>query len=248
MRTRLLDIDSQALGAPVLDLLDVDPARDFAAFERDFLQSHAPAYVSAKIPLENLAVLHHLEACGFQMVECQFGTRIHLGKSYDPGPVPYGFEPVTTEARLAEVADIAATSIVHDRYNRDPAVPPHFGPERYRLYVRQAFVLPDQEVFRMFDPATGETLGVRTQRRINDREITFLLGAIRKDLIDSGLGLVLGYLHFNWLIERGVRVGHTAFSSINYPVFNIDARLGFRIVSASAVVRKVYPRIQECFH
>ena len=56
-----LTIDSDALGAPVLQLDVSDGIQDLSAVEADYLQTHQPGYVFCREPVEDLATTGQLE-------------------------------------------------------------------------------------------------------------------------------------------------------------------------------------------
>jgi hypothetical protein len=242
MKIERIAIDSRVLGGNVLAIQDFDPAADFAAFERGYIADYAPVYVSAKIPLERISQVHALESAGFQLAECQIRSTIKLRKSYDVSAFPYDFERVDREEDLGGVLDIAATTFVHDRFTTDRAIDPTASGARYREYVRQSFVSPDEAVYRLID-REGRTVAFKTHRYLGGTEVLFLLGGVHADYKNLGLGLINEYFEFNELIRKGIRKGITHISAANYPVFNLEiAQLGFRVLTTFAVMRKTYSR------
>ena len=54
MNVAHLTIDSDALGAPVLQLDVSDGIQNLSAVEADYLQTHQPGYVFCRVPVEDL--------------------------------------------------------------------------------------------------------------------------------------------------------------------------------------------------
>jgi hypothetical protein len=242
MKVERIGIDSQVLGGNVLAVQDFDPALDFVAFERDYIEAYHPVYVSAKIPLERISDVQALESGGFQLAECQIRSMIKLGKPYDVSPYPYEFDRVVREEDLAEVLDIAATTFVHDRFSVDRSIDPAVSGARYREYVRQSFHARDEAVYRLVD-RDGRTVAFKTHRYVSSTEVLFLLCGVHSDYKNLGLGLINEYSEFNELIRKGIRKGITHISATNYPIFNLEiAQLGFRVLTTFAVMRKIYSR------
>jgi hypothetical protein len=242
MKIERIAIDSQVLGGNVLAIQDFDPAANFAAFERGYIADYAPVYVSAKVPLERISQVHALESAGFQLAECQIRSMIKLRKSYDVSAFPYDFERVVKEEDLDPVLDIAATTFLHDRFTMDRSIGPAVSGARYREYVRQSWVSPDEAVYRLID-REGRTLAFKTHRYVSGTEALFLLGGVHADYKNLGLGMISEYFEFNELIRKGIRKGITHISAANYPVFNLEiAQLGFRVLTTFAVMRKTYSR------
>jgi hypothetical protein len=242
MKIERIAIDSQVLGGSVLAIQGFDPAADFAAFERGYIDAYDPVYVSAKVPLERISDVHVLESAGFQLAECQIRSMIKLRKPYDVSAYPYDFERVVREEDLDPVLDIAETTFVHDRFSVDRAIDPGVSGTRYREYVRHSFLAPDEAVYRLMDRERG-TVAFKTHRYISGTEVLFLLGGVHADYKNLGLGLINEYFEFNELIRKGIKKGVTHISAANYPVFNLEiAQLGFRILTTFAVMRKTYSR------
>jgi ribosomal protein S18 acetylase RimI-like enzyme len=236
-----IDVDSAVFGRSVLALKDVLPDDDLSAEEARYLREFQPAYVSCRVPMDNLAMVHRLERHGFQLIETQIRSTIRFTTDYDVSRYPYQYQPVTTREVLNEVLDIAVRTVVHDRFTVDPAVPPGISGERYRRYVEKSFTAPNEAVWRLYDAASGQTLNFRTHRVTAPGEVLLLLGGVHPEYKRMGLGVVASHFCFNQMRRDGVRRAVTHISAINYPVFNLEiGSLGFRVNATFAILRKVY--------
>lgn len=238
-----IPIDSEVFGSNVLSLYGVTREDDIAAEESRYLAEFSPTYVSCRVPIEDLAVIHLLEKHGFRFIECQIRSVVRFGRDYDVSRYPYGYEQVTSEKAINSVLEIASKTIVHDRFTMDDEVPMWVSGERYRRYVRKSFDTPDEEVWRLFDPETDATLAFRTHKHTEPGQILMLLGGVHPDFKNLGLGIVSSHFCFNQLRNNGVRRGITHISAINYPIFNLEiGSLGFRVLASFAILRKTYPQ------
>lgn len=242
MKVERIEVDSAVFGRSVLALKDVTPADDLAAEEARYTQQFRPAYVSCRVPLEELATVHRLEQHGFQFIECQIRSTIRFARDYDVSRYPYEYQRVATREALDEVLDIAGRTVVHDRFTIDPAVSQDISGARYRRYVEKSFAAPDEAVWRLYDPASKQTLNFRTHRVTGPGEVQLLLGGVHPEFKSLGLGVIASYFCFNQMRREGFRRAVTHISAINYPVFNLEiGNLGFRVNATFAVLRKVYP-------
>ena len=242
MKVERIEVDSVVLGRSVLALKDLTSTDDLAAEEVRYLQQFRPAYVSCRVPLEDLATVHRLEQQGFQFVECQIRSTIRFARDYDVSRYPYHYQRVTTREALDQVLDIASRTVLHDRFTIDSAVRQGISGERYRRYVEQSFAAPDEAVWRLYDPASKQTLNFRTHRVTRAGEVLLLLGGVHPEFKSLGLGVIASYFCLNQMRRDGFRRGVTHISAINYPVFNLEiGNLGFRVNATFAVLRKVYP-------
>ncbi|MDD5309575.1 MAG: hypothetical protein PHU25_19835 [Deltaproteobacteria bacterium] len=241
MEIEHLEIDSTAFGGNVLAIHGFSANDDLASAERSYVDKYRPMYVSCKVPIDALAEIAALEQHGFNFVECQLRSTIRLANRHDTSKFPYVFERVTTEDALADVLKIAGATFVDDRFCKDPRIGKPASSERYRRYVEKSFKTGDEAVYRLCDPQTKRTLAFKTHRYVGDDEVLFLLGGVHPGYKTVGLGVVNEYFEFNELYDKGIRKGTTHISAANYPVFNLEiGRLGFRVVAAFAVMRKMY--------
>ena len=242
MKVQHIEIDSAVLGRNVLALNDLTLADDLAVVEARYIRQFRPAYVSCRIPLEDLATVHWLEQHGFQFVECQIRSTIRFVRDYDVSCYPYDYQRVVTREALDDVLDIAGKTVVHDRFTIDPAVKPGISGTRYRRYVEKSFEAHDEEVWRLYDPASKQTLSFRTHRATGPGTALLLLGGVHPEFKNLGLGVVASYFCFNQMRRDGFHRAVTHISAMNTPVFNLEiGNLGFRVNTTFAVLRKVYP-------
>lgn len=243
MRVALIPVDSAVMGGAVLSIEEFSPDEDFAAFEARYVAEHRPVYAAAKIPLERVADAHVLERHGFELIECQIRSKIDLRRGYETSSYPYRFQEVRTREHLADVLAIGTTTFKHDRFSVDPKIPKGVSGERYRRYIEESFEADDQAVYRLFDPENDRTVAFKTHRYLPNGDVTLLLGGVHSDLQHLGLGVINTYCELNELRRKGRRTGYTQISAANYHVFNVEiGRLGFRVVTTFATMRKVYPR------
>ena len=116
MNVAHLTIDSDALGAPVLQLDVSDGIQNLSAVEANYLQTHQPGYVFCRVPVEDLTTTGQLECHGFRFIEFQLRSELRLKKRYPVAAFPYRYEPVATEDELQTVQAIAAETFVDDRW------------------------------------------------------------------------------------------------------------------------------------
>ena len=242
MKATLIPIDSEVLGGNVLAIEGFDSAADFARFEAAYVEEHRPVYVSCKVPLDNIADVHSLERNGFNLIECQLRSSLNLREPVRSAASPYSFARVTTDEELAAVLDIAGTAFEHDRFSIDPLLAPHVSGRRYRRYVEQSYASPDDAVYRLFDPAKGTTVAFKTHRYLDNGQVLLLLGGVHNDYRRLGVGVMNTLAELAELRRLGKTGITTHISAINLQVFTLEiGRLGFKVVSTFAVMRKCYP-------
>lgn len=241
MEVQKIDIDSVVIGKNVLTIHDFNQDADFMKFERSYLQKFNPYYVSCKVALENITAVHLLENYGFNLIECQIRSSLNLRKPYDVSRFDYKMLPVTRQEELDEVLDIAATTFTHDRFSIDSSIDSTLSGMRYREYVKKSFQSPNEAVYRLVSPITGQTVAFKTHLYMNNNEVLCLLGGVHPEKKNLGLGVINTYFELNELIQKGVKKITTHISASNYPIFNLEiGHLGFKVVTTFAVLRKLY--------
>jgi hypothetical protein len=241
MKATRIAIDSEVFGRDVLAIDELSTAEDFATFERAYVAQYRPVYVSCKVPLERIGEVHHLERHGFELIECQIRSTHDLKTTYDMSKYPYRFERVRDRAGLDAVLEIATTTFVYDRFSVDAKLDKHISGERYGRYVDQSFAAESDAVFRLWDPARDRTVGFKTHRYLPNGEALLLLGGVHPSVQRRGLGVINTYGELNELRARGCKRAVTHISAANYHIFNVEiGKLGFRVVTTFAVLRKIY--------
>lgn len=241
-------IDSDILGRSVLEISGFDGCCDLAAIEAEYVQRNNPLYVICKLPVEQIADIHRLEDCGFRFVEFQMKLRGALRKTYDTTGYDYSYLPMTGPEDLEAVLELASTTFAHDRVSQDPFFRQWHGRnisgERYRRYVLKSFEVVDECVYKLVDNSTGEIVGFSTHRVLTPKSALLLLGGVRSDAKNLGLGAINDYFALNELKRKGLKWFHTHVSGSNYPIINLEVKgIGFRVVQSFVVMRKVYGEI-----
>jgi hypothetical protein len=236
------EIDTQVLGRAILQLSGPYDA-DFARIESEYVQAHQPLYVVYKAPIEDVASIQHLEDHGFRFVETQLRLTFRLRRHFDTGKTPYVFERVTTEDQLREVLQIAANTFTDDRFLIDPKLrdAQQVSSARYQAYVRQSFQRPDERVYRLVNPTSGETVAFKTHRIVDPEEALMLLGGVHVHYKSAGVAPINAYHEFNELMKNGVKRFTTHVSARNYGVMNLEiGGFQYRIKQTFIVIRKMY--------
>jgi hypothetical protein len=241
MTVHVVPIDSKIWGQNVLTVSDVSVGDELEVEELKYVSEYSPAYVSIRLPMEDLDLIHKFEKAGFSFMECQLRLLMRIKTTYDVSRYGYIYQKVMAEDELEDVLEIARCAIVHDRFSIDKGVPKNFSGSRYEAYVRQSFQKEDEEVWRLFDPSNNITLGFRTHRCISKDEGLLLLGGINPNMLGLGLGVISSHFCFNQLLNDGIKRVYTHISMINKPVFDLEVtHFGFRYQSTFAVLRKLY--------
>ncbi|MEE3372812.1 MAG: hypothetical protein VX346_25985 [Planctomycetota bacterium] len=241
MNVDRLPIDSDALGASVLQLDVSDGIRDLSAVEADYLQNHRPGYAFCRVPVEDLVTTSQLESHGFRFVEFQLRSELRLKKRYPVAAFPYRYEPVATDDELQTVQAIAAETFVDDRWTVDPDVTAASSQARYRRYLEASWQREDEYLHKLTNPQTGEIVGFNSARRLDDSRVQLLLAGITASYKGGGLGTILNYFVFNDFLEQGLRHVRTHHSGRNYAIMNLElGHFQFRVVQTFVVLRKCY--------
>ena len=241
MNAQLNEIDSQVLGANVVEIVDFSREDEFSAFEAEYIRQFQPRYALCKLPVEDLTGIHSMEKNGFCFVEFQVRSELRLRDRYDTAGLPYVYKPVETDEDLKTVLETAATTFTDDRFSIDPDLPNELGGARYRYYVQKSFDADDELLHKLANGDTGEILGFNTCKQLSDTEMLLFVAGVTPRLKATGLGTILNYYVFNDFLDRGIRRIRTHQSGRNYPILNVEVgHFGFRVVQTLVVLRKLY--------
>jgi len=243
VRIELNPIDSEVVGRAVLEITDVSDPAALADAERAAVARHAPLLAVCKVRAEDTPLLHAVEDLGFRFAECQLQLRGRLLQGVDVSGYleDYEYLRVERERDLDAVLALAGEIFENDRFSRDPRLGAALAGRRYQAYVRRSFAASDESVHAMRDRATGEVLAFTTHRRVSPREVRLLVGGVSRSHRRMGLAMASDQLEFAAHYRDGVRVLHSAVSSMNYPTLvGLCSYHRFHVVQSWVVLHKHY--------
>lgn len=235
-----LEIDSEVMELSAWTLSEVQSESDFHDVIQSVGNSLHTNYITCKLPIENIHLIHAAEAAGFHFVETQFKTSLRLNKTFNTSKYPYDYLALDSSDDLSEVFEIAENTIEHDRFSRDPRVGSTASGLRYRKYLEDSFQRDDDEIWVVKSRSTGQILTFRSHRRVSSEEVSLLIGGVHPNFKDVGLGIVSSHFCFNQLRQAGYRRAVTHISAANTPIVNLEVgHLGFRVIQTYVVLRAI---------
>jgi hypothetical protein len=205
------------------------------------------AYGVAKIPVDRVDLVHKAEDLGLRFLEIQYETQLTLNRLnllHSPPAIAsfeedaYEYIRVDNEQTFNEVARICAESIVHDRVSLDPELGPEVSKRRYELYLKQSFLSNNEEIWCVKRKDNPEILTFRSHHNLGSGVARLLLGGVRHDLKELGLGGVSSRFCFKQLAQVGFKRAISSISAGNLPIVNLEVNFyGFRVRRAYSVLR-----------
>ena len=235
-----LEVDSEVLELSAWNLLEIASESDFLEAIQSVGKSKTTNYITCKLPIESMHLIHAAEAAGFHFVETQFKTVIRLNKSFDTAKYPYDYVRIESLDDLSNVLKIAESTIEHDRFSRDPRIGSIVSGLRYQKYLEDSFHRDDDEIWAVKSKSTGQILTFRSHRQVSQDEVNLLIGGVHPDFKDLGLGIISSHFCFNQLRLSEFRRAITHISAANTPIMNLElGHLGFRISQTYVVMRAI---------
>lgn len=241
MKFEIVKIDSDATGKSIGAIYDFDKSADFDAFESDYKKMHNPFYVSCKVSLQDIAAVHMLERAGFNFIETQIKLSARLKKIYPALPENYVFKLAENSDEVDEAAKIAATTFTDDRFTIDPEIPSELAAQRYIKYVEESYKAENQALFVLKKREDGEVVAFKTHLYTAPDEALLLLGGVKNEYKEMGIGIMNNYAELNFLAGIGVKRLYTNVSARNHAIMNLEiAAFGYKVIDTFAVTRKLY--------
>ncbi len=235
-----LEVDSKVLELSAWNLSGIVSESDFLEAIQSVESSETTNYITCKLPIESIYLIHAAETAGFHFVETQFKTVLRLNKSFDTAKYPYDYMRIESSEDLSKVMKIAESTIEHDRFSRDPRIGSKASGLRYREYLEDSFHRDDDEIWAVKSKSTGQILTFRSHRQMSQDEVNLLIGGVDPDFKDLGLGIISSHFCFNQLRVSGYRRAITHISAANTPIMNLElGHLGFRISQTYLVMRAI---------
>ncbi len=235
-----LEVDSEVLELSAWNLSGIVSESDFLEAIESVGNSETTNYITCKLPIESIYLIHAAEAAGFHFVETQFKTVLRLNKSFDTAKYPYDYVRIESRDDLSVVMKIAESTIEHDRFSRDPRIGSKASGLRYQKYLEDSFYRDDDEIWAVRSKSTGHILTFRSHRQMGQGEVNLLIGGVHPEFKDIGLGIISSHFCFNQLRLSGYRRAITHISAANTPIMNLElGHLGFRLSQTYIVMRAI---------
>ena len=229
--------DSEQFGfaAARLDHLQSETAESIAALVVAARKQHI-RHLCARIPVDDMATIHALEAAGFQLLDGiqTFEMELPAVLSEPPANVRL-FQPSDLEA----VLELARTAYVHDRFHADSALSREQADRVHETWMRNSCIGGAADaVIVAVHPDTGDPSAYVTCELGGSIGIIVLVATSR---IARGLGLAravtLGALsYFKQQRCNRVRVGTQLR---NIPASRLYEACGFQLLSVRLTYRKL---------
>lgn len=236
--------DSDLYGFPFYELKcnDTPPA---------LLAQHLPVWLSglpaeraclvyAKIAPGAVPLAQVLAQHGFYPVETLMEFHLHLARLN----LIIRHQPDQSHLRLADPADlpriraIAGSAFAADRFHLDPHLPPEKADQRYSQWIERSFKA-QEPIFVLEDtrrglpePGQGHIMGFVQCRETAPKTMDISLGAVDKDIQNTGAGVLMYQRLFIECRAQGYREVITRVSLHNIGGIKLTLRLGFTVWSA----------------
>jgi hypothetical protein len=235
-----LKVDSEVFGLSTWNLTGIESSQDFYLAIKSLKRDQSSHYITCKLPIEDVQLIHAAESAGFNFLETQFQTTLRLKKTFDTSKYSYEYVLIRSQDQLHEILKMAETTIEHDRFSRDPKIGRNASGLRYCRYLEDSFYRDGDEIWAVQSKATGKLLTFRSHRIHSRDEVILLLGGVHPDFKNLGLGIVSSHFCFNQLRDAGFHRATTHISAANSPILNLEVgHFDFRIGNTFVVMRAV---------
>jgi len=197
------------------------------------LPAGCPCLIYSKITPGAVPLAQVLAGSGFYPVETLMEFHLHLARL----STIIHRKSHSARLRLAKPADqasvtaIAASAFAADRYHLDPHLPADKADQRFIQWISRSFA-SREPIFVLEDTPCGQVLGFVQCRETAPKTMDVTLGAVNKDIQQTGAGVLMYQLLFIEFQSRGYREAITRVSLHNIGGIKLTLRLGFTVRSA----------------
>lgn len=241
MEVSVEKIDTELIGKNILTITNVDESDSYSLFEKKFIETYNPCYVSARINASDLDKINYLIRHGFEPAEIQLRLRKKIQRAKDLTKLPYYYVEVDNLIEMQEIAQIASIIFNKDRFSQDKYFNKDFSGQRYKKFIEKSYRNQDEFLYKMSHKETGKIVAFGTHKRFEDKTALILLGGVVQEYIGFGLGAVHDYFAQNELLKSGINKIYTHVSAINKPILDLQiSGLGYKIDKTFLILRKVF--------
>ena len=191
-----------------------------------------PAFVDAKVGVNQLQRVHHLEQLGFRVVDTNLQLSVGQISSLS-GAALKACRWATPEDE-AEVATIAAQSFTVSRFHLDPEIPNLVANQVKAAWARNFFA-GQRGDWMVVAVVQGKVAGFLQLLQGQTSGLVIDLLAVDPNYRGQGLGrsMITYAAHHCWQSLRKIQVGTQV---ANIPALNLYGSLGFQVEQASYVL------------
>lgn len=240
LRARLLDWDTESLGAPVAQVDHValhgaEAAAADAAPLHAWLAANRVALASCRLPEARLRESFFLEAAGFRFVEMVYGMRLEVTAETAAEGVHGMAAPdvcwqPAREQDLPALAAVAAAAFETGRWQVDPRIGAAASGRRYAHWVARSLAGGPQQVLLVRDGEgkSARVAGFFIIEDLGDGSSYWHLTAVSPTHQGRGWGRRLWASMIRRHAAAGRHAVRTTVAARNLPVLNLYARQGWR--------------------
>ena len=226
----LVPWDTKLLGYPVaqirtLDVRSLDQAvSDFHAFKL-WLEDNQIRFCSCRIGHHAHKESHLLSLAGFEFIELNYQPELQLDglKFNSNNQFDISVANLNERKLLTEMAfEVFQTG----RFHNDPMLGSHMGNIRYRNWMHFSFEQPERVILKCEED--GEIVGFFVAEYPQSGYCHWSLVGLAPGKEGKSLGKRVWTAMLQWHQQQGIRRVSTSISSLNDPILNLYARLGFR--------------------
>jgi len=218
----ILGLESASISSLTLRK-DERGAQEFGIF-RQWCAENKVKLVSCRMPHDDISGIGFLEGQGFRFIELNYHPRRNGLNDFRADRL-VDFRKVSQEDEDGLVA-LARETFDFGRFHADPMIGARLGNMRYAAWMRNAFRAPHQSVLEfLFE---GHRIGFAVVEAPSPTERFWSLIGLAASHRGRGLGRRIWNALLAYHCVEGVRSVSTSISSLNVPVLNLYAALGFR--------------------
>lgn len=226
----LVPWDTELLDRPVAQIRHIE-VHDYEAASVDihhfsaWMEVNNIAFSTAKVSHSRLVESSLIQTLDYYFVELNYRPEIDTVSMQYETNEDFHF----IEADISDEADLcfmASRTFRHTRFHLDPLLGAQIGDQRYENWMRNAFALPHQQVLKCM--LGDATIAFFVQEFPEPHHAFWSLVGLTPESQGQGMGKRVWKAALVWLQENGVSKVSTSISSLNAPVLNLYARLGFR--------------------
>jgi len=235
---RNIEVDAYEIRLSCSDCLR--PCDVFSELRKD---KYKKSYVTIKVPVNHIDLLHQLEDFGFRFMEMQF----HVAKNLLHYKAPDKISSLKMDIKQKEIAKTISewkdvTNLIDedmfhtDRIYVDPKLKFGTSCKRYKNWMMDLVGKPDYHLFLYYDDKTPIGFGLVCFDNLNKKVYVVLEGIFTK-YQHMGYGSKMFDVALTSYAQKGFESLETCISSNNFPIIKIDLLFGYSIIDEVYVLR-----------
>jgi hypothetical protein len=249
MKIKLLELETELLGANVIRLDDWESAAEIVGAEADLISDYNPFYVNCEVEATDLSTIHTLEQNGYTFSELRIYSMLRTEQVDDVTRsfYPYVAKSISDESDLENAIAMLAAANADDRFSNDPVIGKEIAKERMIRNLQKSFhAQPKEFLLGVYNDQTKELVAFRSGLLMSRSEACYYQYGVTPSKDFNHTASMLESFAITHLKNIGIKLIHCITTGFNISELDRFIRdYCFKVKASRVMMRKIFMNTKQ---